>query len=687
MNSRRERIDPSISGSYFWQCLFLASITNPSRRLGVLAYLNRYLPKLGLIESKAALKSDGDKLTIPEDSLKDAGLVIYPDPGLLIRCFATGLVDEQLLVQRNFLDLLLTHLPLHSPILQTQISKEDFQKLILAAAGVVTRRDMSLNRRLWAWFLGPDLSGNSNDQTTENPQSPSGTLTATPADIHEHSQSQYFGRLGLDPLVRAILNMIHEDSKVPSDRTRPLRISLSLMDRWEVGGFVVPEIFLPIMRSVQAFEKVASKTHFEEVFRSASAFFDGVESSLIFSELLNLVDVQIEPAVGTLDKQSDRLQLTYFIISKFNVRDEEMLLVHVPLLVLTILTRMGTLLRVKADDRKRVIAKSMMQILNKLSLLLPERAFTRSAVHEDTNGQGQQVDIKEMDILRSVRSFYDRSKDSLDLPPRPFPAHTTGELILVAAYRLAIATMNTSSNLVPAKESLNLLLVLLQKIPKSSVIRDKSLVAVFHECLNAQATEPSANLFATVASITSTITSLHNLHEPGDHITKEQISDILPILVQRLWLFLSPKRPKFHVEAVRSLWLLHSISWSDHLVEASLTFLMLDQNKSQQLHITNAENAEKFFVLWNHSHQWTYDSTTTRIAEQNALSGRTASRDRWLYQSAMLKRPLFIVLDLLTQEHNGSARIVRDWLRDLPSIHRYVSYFVLRAVICVFLFN
>ena len=144
------------SGQYFWQCLFLASITNPSRRLGVLAYLNRYLPKLGIPVRRPSSADGSEARDIPPEMLAAADAVILPEPGLLIRCVASGLSDDQLLVQRNFLDLLVTHLPLNSPILQTKIADSDLRTLVIAAVGVVTRRDMSLNRRLWAWFLGPD---------------------------------------------------------------------------------------------------------------------------------------------------------------------------------------------------------------------------------------------------------------------------------------------------------------------------------------------------------------------------------------------------------------------------------------------------------------------------------------------------------------------------------------------------
>lgn len=100
---------------YFWQCLFLASITSPSRRAGALAYLSRYLPILG---------PPSDENRVPETHNpsqpvgdEDVRAVSSPEPGLLIRCFCTGLQDEHILVQRGFLDLLCERVPLNSPVL------------------------------------------------------------------------------------------------------------------------------------------------------------------------------------------------------------------------------------------------------------------------------------------------------------------------------------------------------------------------------------------------------------------------------------------------------------------------------------------------------------------------------------------------------------------------------------------
>jgi hypothetical protein len=671
MDRRRTSLGEDSGGEYFWQCLFLASITNPSRRLGVLAYLNRYLPKLGITNAKEAPSEKDNNQEISTDSMVVADSVISPEPGLLIRCFATGLADDQLLVQRNFLDLLVTHLPLHSPVLQSRITRDDFEKLVIAAAGVVTRRDMSLNRRLWAWFLGPEPPSVTNEHSSMEPPKPAEKEPA--ADGQDHSQSQYFSKFGLDPLVRGILKMINRESTVPSERSRPLRISLSLMDRWEVGGYVVPAVFLPIMRSVQSFEGVASKSQFDEVFRSASAFFDGVESSLIFSELLYLINLNPD---GIDERKVNDLNLAHFIIANFNVREEEMLLIHIPLLVLSILVKTSQIISQTKEpptslSLRRAAVQQLIKLLNLLVGLLPERAFVRKIIAEKpVTTLSSPAEHEGSEILRKVHHFYDQSKESLDLPPLPYTPRAVGELILHEAKQLSMSALSVTGSILSVKETLNLLIAFVKKIPKSQMLRDGALYTAFHASLGSRGIELNTSMFSIVSSITSAATTLYTAYTPGYYITYEQLNDLIPVVVRCLWAFLSSKSPKFHVEAVRCLWLLHSVSWLDHLVEASITSLMLEPTTSGRHYVSNKENAEKFFVLWNHSHHWTYESSTMRIAEEYALNGKTSGQDRSLYQTSLLERPLFIVLDLLSQDLNEASQSARDWIQDLPSIQK-----------------
>ena len=73
----------------------------------------------------------------------------------MIRAFAAALEDENLLVRRSALDLLLQTIRVDS-IAIGKAHTDDQAILMRAATGVVLRRDLSLNRRLYSWLLGPE---------------------------------------------------------------------------------------------------------------------------------------------------------------------------------------------------------------------------------------------------------------------------------------------------------------------------------------------------------------------------------------------------------------------------------------------------------------------------------------------------------------------------------------------------
>ena len=87
--------------------------------------------------------------------ISDITEVVGKDIGLMIRAFAAALEDENLLVRRAALDILLQNIRINSFTVQ-KAQKDDRAILMRAATGVVLRRDLSLNRRLYTWLLGTD---------------------------------------------------------------------------------------------------------------------------------------------------------------------------------------------------------------------------------------------------------------------------------------------------------------------------------------------------------------------------------------------------------------------------------------------------------------------------------------------------------------------------------------------------
>ncbi|KAI5303252.1 hypothetical protein KEM56_007751, partial [Ascosphaera pollenicola] len=661
---------------YFWQTLFLISLTNPGRRAGVLSYLNKYFPRLGGAGSWTIKPTTVDGGN--EETETDARAVTQPEPGLLIRCFAAGLTDSQMLIQRGFLDLLVTHIPLHSSLLQDDVTQKDMHVLVSAAISIVTRRDMSLNRRLWSWFLGPEASGNT-DKTWDAISS-----AAHATFDNDSSPSRYFSQYGLKPLVSTIKQMISRHSDTPSERAKPSRISLSLMDRWEIGALIVPEVFLPIMRSAQQYKQdCQSKAQFDEVFRSASAFFDGVESSLIFSELLGLIHVdpsksKIQPA-----QVVDDLKLAAFVLKHFNIKEEEMVLVHLPLILFALIHKMKSLST--AIDKYPESSKSSLEALNEATAIvqmildmLPNRAFANNSRRPSV--MSPDVELRDSDkfTIRDGLDFYRRCKESLEPPSQPILPADLSISLLKGMSALVTLALESSDRTIYLKDWVSSFISMIAKAPQSTDIEEDIAQPLYGKIMTHLKTTSENLPFSAISPIVSIATTLYSINSSKSYINYEQLYEIVPLLVHRLWAIISLSSPKYHVEVVRSLWILHSLTWQHHLVQASICQRMVDLKSSFPCHRTSEERAEKFFILWNHSHHSNFDSYIPEFTDSELTTQRDPNELRMEYQLALLDRPLYLVLDLLSVESQEANLLVKEWLKESNSIHNILRVLLLR---------
>src|SRR5437773_1696176 len=82
-------------------------------------------------------------------------------------------------------------------------SPGDLERLLFSAIGVVLRRDMSLNRRLFIWLLGPE------------------------------SQPTYFLKYAQGPVTEALKKLLKQQGNLLPNPIRVSKISLALLDKWE----------------------------------------------------------------------------------------------------------------------------------------------------------------------------------------------------------------------------------------------------------------------------------------------------------------------------------------------------------------------------------------------------------------------------------------------------------------------
>ena len=655
---------------YFWQSLFLSTITSSSRRQGALAYLTRELPQLG------GPLNLSPKRTSPIDLTLEVEAVTSPEPGLLIRCFAAGLNDEQLLIQRGFLDLLVTHLPLHSAVLHQKVSAGDVQLLVAAAASVVARREMSLNRRLWTWFLGPQASTDADDNGPHSPFSPNPSSTMNSTDGSDNmAQTAYFEEYGLEPLIRSLVDIIADDSLPSLEKARPFRICLSLMDRWEIGGLVVPRIFFPAMQSLWRYQGLApSKEVFAEVLRSASVFFDGIESGLIWGELYRIMikAQNYEQSGGSIEslqpdnadtgdylesiralKIEDRLDLVLFIVTKFNVREEEMLTLHIPLAILTLLIiqsrgiNSGTLKAFK-------VASHLLDLIPQRVLDM-KRARTRVLPGENH------------EILDRIQKFYASQRRGTEEILPPMQDGETGKALLHVTSQTVIQWLRFPLPVEHLEKGLTFLDKLMQKVPDLNNEDHEGLMsALLQASAKLAVSEGHRVPFSTVAALVFALEMMSNATSPEAWDSDHRVRQMLPAILTCLWAYTSPSWPRHNVEAVRCLWRVHGISPDEQLVEGSIATLLFQENGKAHQNV-RIEGARRFATVWAHS-----NSTATN---DRRSSVRLPMRTSDAYNTnnsepLLLARPLMLLLDSLSDPKIELFTFVLSWLQSLSGMQR-----------------
>uniref|UniRef100_A0A8C2ZJT3 DOP1 leucine zipper like protein A n=1 Tax=Cyclopterus lumpus TaxID=8103 RepID=A0A8C2ZJT3_CYCLU len=178
-NTLLEKVAAAVEQSAFYSALWGSILTSPAVRLPgvsfVLLHLNRKL------------------------SMEDQLYVIGSDIELMVEAVSTSVQDSSVLVQRSTLDLILFCFPFH----MSQATRPDMIRILSAALHVVLRRDMSLNRRLYAWLLGA--------KCTHRPEN--------------------------------ALNILMHDLK-------PFRILISLLDKPELGPAILEDVLIEVFRTL-----------------------------------------------------------------------------------------------------------------------------------------------------------------------------------------------------------------------------------------------------------------------------------------------------------------------------------------------------------------------------------------------------------------------------------------------------
>ncbi|KAI4905247.1 hypothetical protein NFI96_024615, partial [Prochilodus magdalenae] len=219
-NTLLEKVAAAVEQPAFYSALWGSILTSPAVRLPgvsfVLLHLNRKL------------------------SMEDQLYVMGSDIELMVEAVSTSVQDSSVLVQRSTLDLILFCFPFH----MSQATRPDMIRILSAALHVVLRRDMSLNRRLYAWLLGFDNNGVK--------IGPRNTRLSNPEEHATH----YFNTYSKDMLVQAMVGILQgkarggeEESALMHD-LKPFRILISLLDKPELGPAILEDVLIEVFRTL-----------------------------------------------------------------------------------------------------------------------------------------------------------------------------------------------------------------------------------------------------------------------------------------------------------------------------------------------------------------------------------------------------------------------------------------------------
>ena len=456
-------------------------------------------------------------------------------------------------------------------------SPGDLERLLLSAISVVLRRDMSLNRRLYTWLLSPE------------------------------SNRAYFLKYAFKRLTSALKKLLVAQATLSVDPIRVSKISLALLDKWEIGGHVVPELFTPIM------ETVFANNIDPGILASARALFDSMDPAVIWSELFSWIE-------------QGRVTILTWIIGQFNLREEEMLVRHIPQVLLYILC----LLR-----HSELQGTQWFELVERLIALLPARAFT------SIKGVDLGEELADVEVVTHVRNYYAKVRGDAGAEAS-LPESLKGPYF---HRHLLSALRGVGEPCPPNVPDYTLQWAIFTKQAAAIVppLRDLDLAPVLENLHRYLSEQSGFLLLGTVIETTIALARYRHVNNQVLQIPKQTSDSLSSTLIHLLWRNLGSDRTAYHVESVMYIWSLTPIL-STMTVES---LLANEVSRSSSIEDGKAEACVRFSILWKHA----VDKTGT---------------------AAVLTKAMMSVLRFLKGEEGSLGRLgVERWLSGLgSSAHR-----------------
>ncbi|QBM91065.1 Dopey, N-terminal [Metschnikowia aff. pulcherrima] len=505
--------------AHFWQAFFVCVITSPEKRLGALNWCILRLPLFARIVLDTGSTFSAEALAC-----------LASEPGLIVRAFAAALNTRlsfnqatDIIVMRGFFDLLLSHLPLDSPVMLEVVSPVDKQLLIMACCKVTLKKDMSLNRRLWKWLLGPDsLEDLSNLQ----------------------DQKAYFEKTALSMVESGLKALLASDAQLKLDAYNI--VLAMIMDRWEISQLITSRLFVPIIES--CFHSHATNDPASlELLAAGKRVFDEVEAHYIWQYICNEI---------VLSGDNEKLQVLDFLLQNFQFPDDEENM-HVWLATLAFLMK------------HEVSVQSVFTLTLLMELTDPKLLTV-------TGGNENVAVFKEESILDHIILVHSSPAQESD---KHIPTSIVSQLVAKRLEHWYVQSMNYDELSDKMASLLSNFLTCLPRNarPQIDTTSLKSVLLAYPEFCWKKVDENELNasvIFGMVKLIPFVKTSM----------SFSEKSKLIKILLSNLWATLVSLYPANHqVEAVRCIFDLQ-LHFSAHEIEAGISYMLLQTPEVMRIH-------------------------------------------------------------------------------------------------------
>lgn len=277
-------------------------------------------------------------------------------------------------------------------------------------------------------------------------------------------------------------------------------------------------------------------------------------------------------------------------------------------------------------------------------------------------------------MLGDIQRFYEKLRGGSEDVAPPLQIHVIHEAVLHNASEILTGLLISSPIQAEFLEkAAGLLEKILRKAPGLDDYEYGRLMSGLAQATETLRVDEGFSSFATVAALVSMLVTMKRTCAFSVWESDHRIRQILPMLLNDLWPYTSPSRPRHNVEAVRCLWRLHRISPDSQLVEGSVATLIFKGAKGHRNQSVEIEGARRFATVWAHSHSSSSSSTDHASSMGHVVQRESETAVGNGDDSLVLERPLLLLLDSLFDPKSGLFTSIASWLQLLPNMQEWVN--------------